>query len=346
MAHNRQFIPLAQARAPFFVGVDVGGTNIKVGVVDDEGRPLSWTSIATEVERGPRDAIGRIDAAMQRVIAEAGIEKSGVARVGLGTPGTMDVAAGILLSPGNLPGWWNFPIRDALAEACKLPVTFANDARSAAYGEYWAGSGRVLHSMVLFTLGTGVGGGIVIGDLLVTGEHSAGSELGHVIIDCSDEARMCSCGGRGHIEAYASAPSLVKRTREALDAGRTSSLHKRISTGEELTALLVDEEAEGGDALALEIVLETARYLGIGIVSAMHSIDPNGVVIGGAMTFGGHETETGRKFLERVKQEVRARALPTLADLTTIDYARLGGDAGFIGAAGLARRDNLQMAST
>lgn len=345
MAHNRQFIPLAQARAPFFVGVDVGGTNIKIGVVDDEGRPLSWTSIATEVERGPRDAIGRVHAAMQRAIAEAGLEKSAVARVGLGTPGTMDVAAGILLTPGNLPGWWNFPIKNALAEACGLPVTFANDARSAAYGEYWAGSGRVLHSMVLFTLGTGVGGGIVIGDLLVTGEHSAGSELGHLIIDCSDKARMCSCGGRGHVEAYASAPSVVKRTQEALDAGRPSSLRKQVDAGAELTALLIDKEAEGGDALALEIVLETARYLGIGIVSAMHSIDPNGVVIGGAMTFGGHETQTGRKFLERVKQEVRARALPTLAELTTIDYARLGGDAGFIGAAGLARRDYLHAAS-
>ena len=347
MAHNRQFTPLAQAQAPFFVGVDVGGTNIKIGVVDDEGRPLSWTSIATEVERGPRDAIDRIDLAMQRAIAEAGLEKSAVARVGLGTPGTMDVAAGILLTPGNLPGWWNFPIKSALAEACGLPVTFANDARSAAYGEYWAGSGRVLHSMVLFTLGTGVGGGIVIGDLLVTGEHSAGSELGHLIIDCSDEGRVCSCGGRGHVEAYASAPSVVKRTQEALalNAGRPSSLRQRIAAGEDLTALVIDEEAERGDGLALEIVLETARYLGIGIVSAMHSIDPNGVVIGGAMTFGGHNTQTGRKFLERVKQEVRARALPTLAELTTIDFARLGGDAGFIGAAGLARRDYLQAAS-
>ncbi len=346
MAHNRQFIPLAQARAPFFVGVDVGGTNIKIGVVDDEGRPLSRTSIATEVERGPRDAIGRVHVAMQRAIAEAGIERSAVARVGLGTPGTMDVAAGILLNPGNLPGWWNFPIKSALAKACGLPVTFANDARSAAYGEYWVGSGRVLHSMVLFTLGTGVGGGIVIGDLLITGEHSAGSELGHLIIDCSDEARVCSCGGRGHVEAYASAPSVVKRTQEALDAGRPSSLSKRIDAGEELTALVIDEEAEAGDTLAIEIVMETARYLGIGIVSAMHSIDPNGVVIGGAMTFGGHDTQTGRKFLERVKQEVRARALPTVAESTTIDYARLGGDAGFIGAAGLARRDYLQTAST
>ncbi len=342
MAHNRQFLSLAQARAPFFVGVDVGGTNIKVGVVDDDGHPLSWLSIATEVERGPDDGVRRMAGAIDRAVQDAGLAKKDISRVGLGTPGTMDVAQGILLTPGNLPGWWNFPIKQALADACGLPVTFANDARSAAYGEFWAGSGRVLHSMVLFTLGTGVGGGIIIGDLLVTGEHSAGSELGHLIIDHNDDARMCSCGQRGHIEAYASASAVVKRTEEALEAGRASSLKQRIDAGEELTGLMIDEEAERGDELAMEIILETARYLGIGITSAMHAVDPNGVVIGGAMTFGEHESKIGRAFLERVKQEVRERALPTLADLTTIDFAKLGGDAGFIGAAGLARRDYMQ----
>ena len=211
MAHSRQFLPLAQAKPPFFVGVDVGGTNIKFGVVDDEGHPLSWLSIATEVERGPQDAVGRMSRGDRPRDRRSRTRKKEIARVGLGTPGTMDVARGILLSPGNLPGWWNFPIRDALAQASGLPVTFANDARSAAYGEYWAGSGRVLHSMMLFTLGTGVGGGIVIGDLLVEGEHSAGSELGHLIIDYNDDARMCSCGQRGHIEAYASASAVVRR---------------------------------------------------------------------------------------------------------------------------------------
>jgi glucokinase len=346
MAHNRQFIPLAQARAPFFVGVDVGGTNIKVGVVDNDGQPLSWTSIATHAERGPQDAVVRINQAMQQAIGDAGIKRESIARVGLGTPGTIDVERGILLAAGNLPTWGDFAIRDALATESGLPVTYANDARSAGYGEYWVGSGRVLHSMVLFTLGTGVGGGIVIGDLLVEGENSAGSELGHLIIDYRDDARMCSCGQRGHVEAYASAPAVVKRTQELLQTKRPSSLHARLAAGEELTALMIDEEAERGDALSLEIVLETARYLGIGIVSAMHAIDPNGVVIGGAMTFGEHRTQTGRKFLDRVKQEVKARALPTLAERTTIDFARLGGDAGFIGAAGLARRDHLRLNPT
>jgi glucokinase len=341
MAHSRQFIPLAEAQPPFFAGVDVGGTNIKIGVVDDLGRSLSWTSLPTQVEQGPEKALARTNQALQEVVAEAGLKVATLARVGLGTPGTMDIANGILLTPGNLPGWWNFPIRDRLSQLCGLPVTFANDARSAAFGEYWVGSGKVLRSMVLFTLGTGVGGGIIVEDLLVQGENSAGSELGHLIIDYHDDARICSCGQPGHLEAYASASSLAKRTEEALLTGRPSSLGKRRDAGEELTALMVDEEAERGDALALEMVLETARYLGIGVVSAMHAIDPQGVVIGGAMTFGQHETATGRKFLKRVKQEVVARAFPLLAERTTIDFASLGGDAGYIGAAGLARRAHL-----
>ena len=342
MAHSRKFISLAQAQPPFFVGVDLGGTNIKIGVVDDLGRPLSRTSIPTEVDQGPDKAMARTNRALQQVVADAGLKAGSIARVGLGSPGTMDVARGILLSPGNLPGWWNYPIRDRLGEACGLPVTFANDARSAAFGEYWVGSGKVMHSMVLFTLGTGVGGGIIVEDVLIQGENSAGSELGHLIIDYHDSARVCSCGQRGHLEAYASASSLVKRTQEALQSGRASSLGKRIAGGAELTPLVIDEEAEQGDLLAEEMILETARYLGIGVVSAMHTIDPQGVVIGGAMTFGEHATATGRKFLERVKQEVAVRAFPALVERTTIDYALLGGDAGYIGAAGLARRAHMR----
>ncbi len=342
MAHSRQIIPLAEAKRPFFAAVDVGGTNIKIGLVDDLGRPMAYTSMPTEEEQGPEQAVRRISETLHRTIADVGLDREAISRVGLGTPGTMDISKGVLLEPGNLPHWWHFPIKNAVQEACGMPLTFANDARSATYGEFWVGSGRVLDSMVMFTLGTGVGGGIVIGDLLVEGQNSAGSELGHLIIDYHDDARLCTCGQRGHLEAYASATSLIRRTEEALESGRTTSVAARVSAGEELSGKMIDEEALGGDALAMELILETARYLGIGIVSAMHAIDPQGVVIGGAMTFGEHDSPTGRAFLERIKQEVRARAFPFLAEKTTIDYASLGGDAGFIGAAGLARRAHLR----
>jgi glucokinase len=337
MGYVRTFVPRAAAQSPLFVGVDLGGTNVKVGVVDDLGRPLSWVGIPTLATAGPDSAVKRMAAAVADAIQQAGLKKSDVAACGLGSPGTMDIPSGYLLDPPNLPGWQNYPIRDRLHEAVGLPVTFANDANAAAFGEFWVGSGRELDSMILFTLGTGVGGGVIIGDLAIDGHHSTGAELGHQILDYRDDARMCPCGQPGHLEAYASATAVVKRTRELLAAGRASSLTARLAAGEELSTLLIAEQAEAGDALSDEVLMEAAKYLGVGATTVMHAIDPEGVVLGGAMTFGGDETPLGRRFLERVRQEVRRRAFPVLAEKTKIDYAYLGGDAGFIGAAGLAR---------
>lgn len=340
--HQRQFISKQAARAPFFVGIDLGGTNIKMGVVDDRGQPLSWLTIPTHVEQGPEDAARRMGEAVQRVIEQAGLRREDIARVGLGSPGTMDIPAGKLVVPANLKGWEHFPIRDRVAYHCGLPVTFANDATAAAYGEFWVGSGRDFHSMVLLTLGTGIGCGIIIGDLLLDGEHSHGGEFGHTIIDCDDDARVCACGRRGHLEAYASATAVIRRTCEQLDAGRPSTLHQRLAQGEEITPLLVEQEAQAGDALCLEIIFDTAKYLGIGMVNLMHTIDPNGILVGGAMTFGGNTTDLGRQFLGRIKEEIRQRAYAVPAENTVIDFASLGGDAGYIGAAGIARADHLK----
>lgn len=334
---SRRLLPLAEAQAPYFVGVDVGGTSVKVGLVDDLGRPLAFSSIATEPVRGPADGTRRMARAVLEIIETVGLHPSDVGGIGLGTPGTMDIPAGRLVDPPNLPGWIDFPIRDELSRACGLPVSFINDGAAAAYGEYWVGSGRGMPSMVMLTLGTGIGGGIIVNDFSIDGQHSHGAECGHIIIDCTEQARVCSCGQPGHLEAYASALAVVRRTQEALDAGRKSSLTVRRATGDPLSPLMLAEEAAAGDALSLEIVEETARYLGIGIVSVMHTIDPSGVVLGGAMNFGGNATDLGRRFIGRVREEVHRRAFPVLARETTVEYAVLGGDAGFIGAAGIAR---------
>lgn len=342
MTKHRQFITAQESQAPFFAGIDLGGTNIKVGVVDDLGRPLSWLSIPTNVEHGPEDATRRMGEAVHRAIREAGLEPKAVARVGLGSPGGMDIPLGTLTTVINLTGWDDFPIRDRVSHHCGLPVTFENDANAAAYGEYWVGSGRNYESMVLLTLGTGIGCGIIIGDLVVQGAHSHGGESGHIIIDPSDDARMCGCGYRGHLEAYASATAVIKRAQEALDGGRASSLTQRLASSEELTPKLIAEEAQRGDAFSMEIIMETARYLGIGTVSVMHVIDPAVVLLGGAMTFGGAKSDLGRRFLARVDQEIRRLARPVLAKHTALDFATLGGDAGYIGAAGVARLEYLK----
>ncbi len=342
MSETRHFIAAETAEPPFFVGIDLGGTNIKFGVVDDRGRSLSWISIPTEVKRGPEDAARRMAAAVREVIAKAGLQPQAVVRVGFGSAGPLDIPAGIISSPVNLPGWHDFPIRDRVSDHCGMPVTFENDANAAAYGEFWVGAGRGLGSMVLLTLGTGIGVGIIIDDVVLRGEHSYGGESGHMIIDCDENARLCGCGRRGHLEAYASATAVIKRTRQLLDAGRPSSLSGRIAQGAELTPKLVAGEAAAGDQLSLEIVSETAHYIAIGAVSLMHVVEPDGVFLGGAMTFGGPATDLGRRFLAQVQDEVRRLALPAIAAKTAVEFATVGGDAGYIGAAGVARLEHLQ----
>ncbi len=374
MSQKLKLVALKRAQPPFYVGVDLGGTNIKVGIVDDRGRVLDHFSISTEVERGPEDGARRMGQAVRQALDQIGIKRRDVGGVGLGSPGTMDIPAGMLIRPHNLPGWFDFPIRDRVSHHCGLPVTYANDANAAAYGEFWVGRGRDFRSMVLLTLGTGVGGGIIIGDLLVDGENSHGGELGHIIIDYTESARMCPCGQLGHLEAYASATAVIARAAQALGiahvgesprearpsprqtrprdataraksrhraAGKTSrlrtSLWSRLEAGQELTPLLIAEEAEQGDEFSLNIVMETAKYLGIGIVTMLHTIDPNGVVLGGQMTFGGNESDLGRRFLARIKEEIDRRAFPVIAERITLDFATLGGHAGFIGVAGVAR---------
>jgi glucokinase len=337
MSDSRPTITRDQATAPLFAGIDLGGTNIKVGLVDDQGQLLGYRSVPTHVERGPEAGARRMADTVREIADAAGIGMAEVARVGLATPGTMDIPAGKLIKPVNFPSWHDFPIRDRVSHHCGRPVTYENDANAAAYGEFWLGAGRELPSLIMLTLGTGVGGGIIIGDLTIDGQHSHGGECGHIIIDSRDDARVCGCGQRGHLEAYCSATAVIKRMDEAVQAGRTGSLATEIRSGVEVTPLLLDKHAEQGDELAWEIVLETARMLGIGIVTLAHTIDPAGVLIGGAMTFGRTESGVGRRFLERVRQEVRARALPVVGEKLLIDFAALGSDAGFYGAAGVAR---------
>ncbi len=283
---------------------------------------------------------------IDEMVDESGLDGSDVVAVGLATPGTMDIPAGFLLEPCNLPTWRQFGIRDALQAACQKPVTYANDAAAAAFGEFWVGGGSAYSSMVFLTLGTGVGAGIIVNDFSIDGEHSHGAECGHIIIDSHADARVCSCGQTGHLEAYCSATAIVKRVQELLQTPRPSTIRARLEAGDKLTTLLLAEEAAKGDALALEIIDEVAVYLGIGVVTIVHTIDPSIVVLGGAMTFGGAPTDLGRRFIEAVRQEFRRRAFPVLAEKTQVEFAKLGGRAGYIGVAGLARVAYLKNAAT
>jgi glucokinase len=334
-------MPEQQFKQPYFAGVDVGGTNIKIGVVDDQGLIVCDTKFPTESNASPDVAIEQTKSELTSLMQSVGLSWSDITAVGLGTPGPMDIKAGVILTPVNLRGWHNYPIRANLANALDKPVTYANDANAAAFGEYWVGGGQAFSSMILITLGTGVGGGIIVDDLSIDGEHSHGSEIGHIVIDTSEKARMCGCGVKGHLEAYASATALVDRAREALACTQGAQSVLREMTGDvsPLSGLMISNAANQGDALAMNLVLETADYLARGIADLAHLIDPAAFILGGAVNFGGNHAPLGQKFLERVVMSTRKLVFPVLAERLVVKFAELGSEAGFVGAAGLARSE-------
>lgn len=330
-----QSAPAPQTKGPLYVGIDVGGTGIKLGIVTPAGDTVVSRSIATQPERGAADAAERCARALAEMATEFQIPAGAVQRVGLATPGPLDLATGTLICPGNLPAWHNSPVRDLFADALGVPVTYANDANAAAWGEFWLGAGAASHSMVMFTLGTGVGGGIVAGDRLLEGANSCGGELGHIIIDCGEDAPTNTMGIRGTLEGYCGSYGIVGQAQRLMAAGEASTL----SSTQPLTPLAIAEAAEAGDPLAMRVVTDTARLLAVGVVSVVHTVDPECVVVGGGINFGGAGTPMGDRFLDELRRQCQQRLIPSLRDSIRIDFAELGPAAGYVGAAGLAQRD-------
>ena len=343
MTTDYKDVDVSKYKKPFFLGIDVGGTNVKIGLIDDDGKIVADTKFPTQSERGADYAVQTTRTFVDDMLDALDVSWDDVLAAGLGTPGPMDIRRGMILSPVNLPAWGDYPIRPRLEEALGILVTYANDAAAAAFGEYWVGAGADYDSMVLITLGTGVGGGIIIDDFSIDGENSLGAEVGHITIDNSPTARKCGCGRLGHLEAYASATGVVARTADALalqkQSKQCSELFERITETSPLSALMVYQAAEAGDDLACQIVDETAMYLGRGLGILANVIDPAAFFLGGAMNFGGRGSAVGERFLESLLEETRKHCFEVVHDKITIDYAQLGGTAGLVGAAGLGRRD-------
>ena len=316
----------------YFVGLDVGGTSMKGGVVDDAGRPLGAVSLPTEAEKGQEHGLRRMSETIRGAVVAAKLRLDQIAAIGVATPGTMDIPAGIILDPPNLKPWQNVPVRQYVHDEFRVPTAFQNDANAAAYGEFWVGTGRDAHSMVLFTLGTGIGCGIIIDDIIIEGEHSHGAEVGHMRIELTNP-RQCGCGRWGCLEAYASATAVVKRAYEALEKdGGQSGLHTILKEKGRITSEDVFKTAAAGDAVGEKLVEDTAFYLAVGATNMMHTIDPDMVVFAGGMI------AAGETFLDRIRRHVKRLAFPVPAEKTQIRYAQLGGDAGFIGAAACGRQ--------
>jgi len=317
---------------PWVVGVDVGGTNVVVGLVPTEGgRPCSLRKCAT-ASLGEPDAVVRHLARIVDEVIDDGLGASGGSRadvlgIGIGSPGPLDLEAGVVLDAFNL-GWKDFPLRDGLAEAVGLPAILDNDANCATWGEFWQGAGKGARSLVGVTLGTGIGGGVVLDGRLVHGASASAGEIGHMTIDFT--GRRCKCGNYGCLEAYASGPNIAARAREGIEAGAESLLLRLVDGDpERITAVTVYEAILQGDGYAAEVMIETAKLLGAGIANIVNILNPEVVVIVGGVT------RAGDFLFAPLRSEVRRRAFKSAEQACRIVPGALPETAGVIGAAGL-----------
>jgi glucokinase len=313
-------------------GIDVGGTTISVGFVHSETGALNgFTVEPTLAEEGGEGVTARIVSLVRRAAAEAGLDLGAeVAGIGIGCPGPLDRGSGIVLTTPNL-GWADFPVRDLIAGPLGLPAVLDNDANCAAFGEWWLGAGRGSHSLVALTVGTGVGGAIVVNGRVWHGASDAAGEIGHMTINYG--GRRCKCGNYGCLEAYASGPNIAARAREGLEAGETSALSGIVDGDlDRLTAAHISEAVLEGDPFATQVLQETARYLGVGLANLINLVNPEIVVV-----FGG-VTSAGEHLLDPLQNEVRRRAFLPAVSACKIVPAERTDDAGVLGAAGLFLR--------
>ncbi|MCK4546702.1 MAG: ROK family protein [Candidatus Eisenbacteria sp.] len=307
------------------IGVDLGGTNVRGALFSENLEVRNRLKRPTHREEGGYAVVDRLVALVRALCNEAGTSVSNLAGVGIAVPGPLDVTGGIITSAPNFPDFTNFPLKRLVEETLGIGVHLENDANAAAYGEFRQGSGRDAHSLIFLGLGTGVGGGIVLDGKILRGAHGVGGELGHIIL--AADGPPCGCGNRGCLEQWASATAVVRMAKEALESGEPSVLAGR----ESLTAREVFEAAGGSDELACRVVARMAHFLGLGIVSLCHVVDPEVVAIGGGVS------ESVDLFLPRVRKFVDEQVFPAARGKIKITRAELGDDAGIIGVASLVR---------
>jgi len=327
-------MPRAEKR--WIVGVDLGGTNIVVGLLPIEGgEVLGLRIMATESNRGPKYVVDRIVGMVEESIAEVlavhGGSRESLAGVGIGSPGPLDRKAGMVINTPNL-GWRNFPLRDLIANAVNLPATLDNDANCATYGEWWLGAARDVQTLVGLTLGTGIGGGIVLKGEIYHGCSDVAGEIGHMTIDST--GRRCKCGNYGCLEAYASGPAIALRAVEGIEAGTESVLQEMVGGRlEDITAATVYEGVVAGDAFATEVMKDTAKFLGAGIANIINILNPEMVVIAGGVT------RAGDHLFVPLRAEVRRRAFRSAEECCSIVSGLLPGTAGLVGAAAVFKKE-------
>lgn len=308
-----------------FIGVDLGGTNVRSGLVDEDGNVLvrdRRKALARESAEAP---VRQIVDSMTEVVRRGGVTFSDIAGIGIGSPGPLDARKGMILKAGNLPHWLNFPLAAVIGERVKAKVFIQNDANVFALGEWWKGAGRGYDDFFIMTLGTGIGGGAVCGGRLLTGFNDNAAEVGHTTIDYNGP--QCWCGQKGCLEMYASATGIVRMTlEEAVNEHWDTPLAEYLKKPHELNSYIVYETARRGDPLACAIFDRAGYILGIGIVNCLNLLNFERIAIGGGLS------KAGDLIFEPAQRALRDRGFRSFSSRVSIVPAEIPEDAAILGA--------------
>jgi len=302
-------------------GVDIGGTTIKMGLFTAEGELLDKWEITTRRENGGEKVPQDIADAIAKKCVDKNIEKSDITGVGIGVPGPVR-NDGTVMKCANL-GWGIFNVNEKMSELTGLKCQALNDANAAALGELWRGSGKGFKNLVFITLGTGVGGGIVIDGKIIAGIHGGGGEIGHIVVNPKEDA-VCGCGGHGHLEQYASATGIVRLAKKGLQDKSVNTILREKEA--ELTCKDIFDAAKSGDAFANGLVDEMCSYLALALSGVAATCDPEAYVIGGGVS------KAGEIITDTVKKHFYSNNMNVLTQ-SEFRLASLGNDAGIYGAA-------------
>lgn len=309
----------------YFIGIDLGGTNIKAGVVNENYEIIAKATCKTNLPRPAEDICADMAKVSLEAVEKAGLTVDDIECIGIGTPGIANSAEGIIEYSNNL-GFDNVPVVELMRKHIDKPVYVENDANAAAYGEFVAGAAKGANNAVAITLGTGVGGGIIINGKIYSGSNFAGAEIGHMVIEV--DGPQCTCGRKGCFEVFSSATGLIRMTKEAMEADKQSLMWEMSKEDDHISARLAFNAMRAGDKSATEVVNKYIKYLAAGITNTINIFQPDILCIGGGVCNEGDPLLVPMK--ELVAKEVYTRASKKN---TQIVIASLGNDAGIIGAA-------------
>ena len=306
------------------IGIDVGGTNVKIALVDSDGKIGYSNTIPTRAEMGYEYTINNMKQAIRDLMTETKLSAKDIEGIGFGLPGQVDFKSGIVRLITNIPGWVEIPLAKMIEDEFHIPIRIDNDVRCAALGELNFGAGKGCENLICITVGTGIGSGLIINGKLVRGASNAAGEIGHIKLQMHD-GPICGCGDTGCLEAFASGPSIVAMAEEYILGGK-STKYREMANGGAITPFIVAEAAKAGDPVARRIFTRMGEYIGIGMASVVNLLNPERIIVGGGVA------DAGDILLNPLKETIKKRAMKIAGETVQVVPAQLGNTAGVIGA--------------